>query len=79
MISLRFPLRCKGVKDCPKKCTQSMAASVGQKIKAMMDCGKTTGCLKVPGGAVGAPKKCGDGVCDGPETTSNCPADCKSG
>ncbi len=23
-------------------------------------------------------KKCGDGICDGPETAENCPADCKS-
>jgi hypothetical protein len=45
-----------------------------------------TACFPASGGSSGntsgqpaSEKRCGDGVCDGPENTSNCPQDCETG
>ncbi len=69
--------------DCADRCVPNSASCVGSRVVNCSADGKTTAefdCATVgqvcSGGACVAPNVCGNGVCDGTESTASCAADC---
>ncbi len=62
---------CAGDENCSAKCLNDANGPAAEMLGQIQQCGETNGCF---GNSQG---KCGDGVCDGPETSDTCPEDCQ--
>ncbi len=62
---------CGSSTTCQQSCLTSTSSTTQSLFMAFANCANASGCS---GGGT-----CGDGTCDAGESSSNCPADCKSG